>query len=284
MAKGHLMKSVILVRISCIIFSLALIDAIGALLGFWSIEGHERDIILTIESVVLIALLINSLMIKRWVSINTSDSALIKIAWLSFLALCFCLLGDVTNFNLPETFYRYESVIKHDYLVDSIFFFLPGYTLLLLAGFRAIELSTKDKRFIRYPVFAGSVVGVLSMFTMYLPNTGWFITISTGIYAMLIGVVGFTGLAFILSCGGLKASKGGLLVGTGFILAAVADAIIGNFWIYGNQGEGFYPQVRYLNWMVYIASQCLVIHLPHLLVINSKYSHDKKQQDYNPVT
>ena len=100
------MNSVTLVRISCIIFSLALIDVIGALLGIWSIEGHERDIILTIESVVLIALLINSLLIKRWVIGNTNDSALIKIAWLSFIAICFCLLGDVTNFNLPKTFSR----------------------------------------------------------------------------------------------------------------------------------------------------------------------------------
>lgn len=278
------MKSVTLVRISCIIVGLAFIDAIGALFGFWSIEGHERGIILTIESVVLIALLINSLLIKRWVISNTNDNSLIKIAWLSFIALCFCLLGDVTNFNLPETFYRYKSVIKHDYLADSIYFFLPGYTLLLLAVIRAIELNTKDKRFIRYPVVAGSVVGVLSMIMMHLPNTGWFITISTGIYAVLIGVVGFIGLAFILSCGGLKASKSELMVGAGFILAAVADAIIGNFWIYGNLGEGFYPQVRYINWMVYIASQCMVIHLPHLLVINFKYSHDTKQQDYNPVT
>ncbi|TLX46765.1 hypothetical protein C1E24_12220 [Pseudoalteromonas phenolica] len=278
------MKSVTLVRISCIIVSLAFIDAIGALFSFWSIEGHERGIILTIESVVLIALLFNSLLIKRWVIGNTNDKTLIKIAWLNFLSLCFCLLGDITNFNLPETFYRYESIIKHDYLADSIYFFLPGYTLLLLAGIRAIELNTKDKHFIRYPVIAGCVVGMISMAMMHLPNTDLFITISTGIYAMLIGVVGFTGFAFIVSCGGFKASKGELLVGMGFILAAVADAIIGNFWIYGHQGEGFYPQVRYINWIVYITSQCMVIHLPHLLVINSKYSHDKNQQDYNPVT
>ncbi|WP_256075376.1 hypothetical protein, partial [Staphylococcus aureus] len=124
----------------------------------------------------------------------------------------------MTNFNLPETFYRYESVIKHDYLVDSIFFFLPGYTLLLLAGFRAIELNTKDKHFIRYPVIAGCVGGMISMAMMHLPNTDLFITSSTGIYAMLIGVVGFTGLSFILSCGSFKASKGELLVGIGFIL------------------------------------------------------------------
>ena len=273
------MKEHNLIFLSASIILIALIDSAGALLGFWSIEGQERNIILTIEIMVLFALFINSLMIKRWVFRNTKNSAIIKIAWLSFLALCFCLLGDVTNFNLPETFYRYESVIKHDYLVDSIYFFLPGYTLLLLAGIRAIELKSKDKRFIRYPVIAGCVVGMISMVMMHLPNTGLFITISTGIYAMLIGVVGFTGFAFILSCGGLKATKNELLVGAGFILAAVADAIIGNFWIYGNQGEGFYPLVRYFNWMVYITSQCLVIHLPHLLVINSKYSHDRKQQD-----
>ena len=273
------MKEHNLIFLSASIILIALIDSAGALLGFWSIEGQERNIILTIESMVLFALFINSLMIKRWVFRNTKNSAIIKIAWLSFLALCFCLLGDVTNFNLPETFYRYESVIKHDYLVDSIYFFLPGYTLLLLAGIRAIELKSKDKRFIRYPVIAGCVVGMISMVMMHLPNTGLFITISTGIYAMLIGVFGFTGFAFILSCGGLKATKNEFLVGAGFILAAFADAIIGNFWIYGNQGEGFYPLVRYFNWMVYITSQCLVIHLPHLLVINFKYSHDRKQQD-----
>lgn len=278
------MKEHNLIYLSVSIILIALVDSVGALLGFWSIEGNERDIILTIESLILIALLINSLLIKRWVFRNTNNSALIKITWLSFLSLCFCLLGDITNFNLPETFYRYESAIKHDYLADSIYFFLPGYTLLLLAGIRAIELNTRDKHFIRYPVIAGCVVGMISMVMMHLPNTDLFIIISTSIYAMLIGVVGFIGLAFILSCGALKASKGELLVGTGFILAAVADAIIGNFWIYGNQGEGFYPQVRYINWMVYITSQCMVIHLPHLLVINSKYSHDKNQHDYNPVT
>tara|TARA_Y100000034_G_C6873085_1_gene398887 strand:- start:438 stop:1268 length:831 start_codon:yes stop_codon:yes gene_type:complete len=276
------MKEHNLIYLSVSIILIALVDSIGALLGFWSIEGAERNQILICESLILFALLTNSWLIYRKTIAITQYPAHKQIALLSFGSLFLCLLGDITNFNLPETFYRYESAIKHDYLADSIYFFLPGYTLLLLAGIRAIELNTKDKRFIRYPVIAGCVVGMISMVMMHLPNTGWFITISTGIYAMLIGVVGFTGLAFILSCGGFEASKSELLVGMGFILAAVADAIIGNFWIYGNQGEGFYPQVRYINWMVYIASQSLVIHLPHLLVINSKYFHDKNSKITTP--
>jgi len=278
------MKDHDLIYLSVTIILFAFVDSVGALLGFWSIEGAERNQILICESLILFALLLNSWLIYRKTIANTQSPAHKQIAFLSFSSLFLCLLGDITNFNLPETFYRYESAIKHDYLAESIYFFLPGYTLLLLAGIHAIQLNTKDKRFIRYPVIAGCVVGMISMVIMHLPNTDLFITISTGIYAMLIGVVGFIGFAFILSCGGLKASKGELLVGSGFILAAVADAIIGNFWIYGHQGEGFYPQVRYINWVVYITSQCMVIHLPHLLVINSKYSHDKNHQDYNPVT
>lgn len=54
--------------------------------------------------------------------------------------------------------------------------------------------------------------------------------------------------------------------GVGLVLASVADVVIGSFWIYGNEGQGFFPLVSDLNWMIYIGSQCLVLHLPRVTV------------------
>lgn len=51
----------------------------------------------------------------------------------------------------------------------------------------------------------------------------------------------------------------------GLFITELADAIIGAFWIYGDQGRGVYLQVRFINWFVYISSQCLVIHLAKIV-------------------
>jgi hypothetical protein len=82
--------------------------------------------------------------------------------------------------------------------------------------------------------------------------------------------VGTFGFIIIYTFGGLKASYGVWLVGIGFILASVADSVIGRFWIYGNGGEGYYPEVRHVNWIMYIGSQCLVIYLPYIFILNNR--------------
>jgi hypothetical protein len=56
-------------------------------------------------------------------------------------------------------------------------------------------------------------------------------------------------------------------VAAGLVLAAVADAVIGQFWLYGHAGQGFFPAVRDVNWVIYIGSQSLVIHLPRVAVL-----------------
>ena len=48
----------------------------------------------------------------------------------------------------------------------------------------------------------------------------------------------------------------------GLVLAMVADAIIGKFWIFGNEGQGYFPLVSHINWIIYFASQALIQQLP----------------------
>ena len=54
-------------------------------------------------------------------------------------------------------------------------------------------------------------------------------------------------------------------VACGLVLATLADAVIGQFWLFGRGGQGWFPAVRDVNWVLYIGSQALVIHLPRLL-------------------
>ena len=59
----------------------------------------------------------------------------------------------------------------------------------------------------------------------------------TGAYAMLITALGASGFLLLLAYGGLRAPLGVWLVSAGVLLTAVADGVIGQFWIYGNGGK-----------------------------------------------
>ena len=259
------------VIITLLIFLGAVVDAVGSLLGFWSDSGVEGSVTLAVKGLVLLGLILLSLSIKNWVYQTTPNSTYRKVAWLSSLSLMLCVGGDIINTNFPHTFYRYEGVVKHDYLAESIFFFGPGYLLLLVNGVVVAIDSGMRSQVIYVSILVGVLLGGASLLLMHLPDTGVFVTAMTGSYAALIGAIGTFSFVMIHALGGLRSSFGSWLVGLGFILACVADAVIGNFWIYGNGGEGYYPAVRYINWILYIGSQCLVIQLPYVLV--SRHIH-----------
>ncbi len=249
-----------------LIFVVATVESAGSLLGYWS--ESEGSIIWFVKGCVLLSLIILSFSIRNWVVHNTSNSLYRKVAWLSLASLIVCVGGDIVNANFSNTFHRYEGAVKHDYLAESILFFGPGYFLLLVNG-ALVSIHNEVKASVIYlSVLIGALLGIASLFVMHLPGTGVFVTVMTAGYAALIAVVGIFGFVIIHSFGGKNASTGPWLVGLGFMLAGVADAVIGNFWIYGNGGAGFYPTVRHVNWILYIASQSLVIYLPFILVLD----------------
>lgn len=255
---------------SLIIWLVATVESLGGLAGYWSITGNERFVILLIESAVLIALLVNSYAIKNWVYRHSTETSHRVCAWLTLFALALCVCGDVVNFNLPQTYYRYGGIVKHDYLADSVTFFAPGYALFLtIACWFAISSGIKPKVLLIWIIIA-SLVGAASFISMHLPDTGSHVSIVTGSYAVLITLVGASGFILITALRNSVKKRGVWLVAIGLVLAAVADGVIGQFWIYGNGGEGFFPAAKYVNWSLYIGSQCLLIHIARLAVLNKK--------------
>jgi hypothetical protein len=253
---------------SLIIWLVATIESIGGLCGLWSVTGKERLAILLIEAVVLIALLANCYAIKSWIYRHSTDPSHRFLAWITIVSLALCLCGDVVNFNLPLTYYRYGGIVKHDYLVDSVLFFAPGYILFLVAACW-ISLTNGLKPKILFSSLAiAALVGAISFFSMHLAGTGMHVTMVTGIYAILITLVGVSGVLLFVALQKSTARLYVFFVASGLVLAAVADGVIGQLWIYGNKGEGFYPTAKYINWSLYIASQCMLIHLARLAVLH----------------
>ena len=236
------------------------------LIGLFTPNNKEILLFLTVSSLCL--LMFNSVAISAWVFHQFKDKQLRFIAVLCSAALMLCTVGDVINFNLSQHYHRYATLIKHDYLIDSILFFAPGYSLLFLACVLAYKRQQAISQF-KSVLFMVVVleISATSLATMYLDGAGIPILAMTGVYSVVVTSVGLMGLMLVVGYGGFYAPKPIMWVSLGLLLAALADAIIGAFWIYGNQGQGFYPQVRYINWFIYISSQCLVIHLAKVVAL-----------------
>ena len=236
------------------------------LIGLFTPNNKEILLFLTVSSLCL--LMFNSVAISAWVFHQFKDKQLRFIAVLCSAALMLCTVGDVINFNLFQHYHRYATLIKHDYLIDSILFFAPGYSLLFLAcvlAYKRQQAISQIKSILFMVVVL--VISATSLASMYLDGAGIPILAMTGVYSVVVTSVGLMGLVLVVTYGGFHAPKPIIWVSLGLLLAALADAIIGAFWIYGNQGQGFYPQVRYINWFIYISSQCLVIHLAKVVAL-----------------
>lgn len=236
------------------------------LIGLFTPNNKEILLFLTVSSLCL--LMFNSVAISAWVFHQFKDKQLRFIAVLCSAALMLCTVGDVINFNLSQHYHRYATLIKHDYLIDSILFFAPGYSLLFLACVLAYkrQQAISQLKSILFMVVV-LVISATSLASMYLDGAGIPILAMTGVYSVVVTAVALMGLMLVIAYGGFHAPKPIMWVSLGLLLAALADAIIGAFWIYGNQGQGFYPQVRYINWFIYISSQCLVIHLAKVVAL-----------------
>jgi len=192
-----------------------------------------------------------------------SGGGVSRIATLCLASLAVCALGDLVNRNFPQTFFQHDTVIAHGYLADSVWFFLPGYVLFMVAAWRATPAV--DARLKAFTVLLMAGLGLLSFLQMVLPGTGLYVRLLTGAYAMVITVMVAAGLWIGLA----YRSRGGWLVAGGAVLASVADAVIGQFWLYGT---GYYPQVAHLNWILYFISQALIQKLPVVVALSDHCS------------
>ncbi|MFC3032783.1 hypothetical protein ACFOEE_09660 [Pseudoalteromonas fenneropenaei] len=190
---------------------------------------------------------------------NISDAP--KRALMLTLALVLALAGDIVNLNLSAQFYRYGELIKHDYLADSVWFFAPSYMLISLLAASVLRQLSCSIALLFGAAVISAALGLASFLTMMLPESGRYILIMTGGYAMIVAIPAAFGLLLLLRCYQLRLALPYWLVAGGLVLATVADALIGQFWLFGNNGAGYFPIIRQLNWLVYFSSQCLLLQL-----------------------
>ncbi|CAM3997139.1 hypothetical protein [Pseudoalteromonas byunsanensis] len=261
----------ILLSVLAVLF--ALLDSGGAMLGFWSItDADTRSYILAFEFTTLCLLLLNSLFIWRRVQ---------GVPWRRLLAtgclasLLLCIFGDVVNFNLGNRFFDSSDVVKHDYLIDSVLFFAPGYAMLLLV----MSYILKHYYNVRSLLLAASLsfgIATVSYINIVNANAGMYVTVVSYFYSLLISLVATSGILLWFKYG-VSAPMSIWLCAIGLVLATLADYLIGAMWIFGNDGQGFYPLARELNWILYITSQGLVIHLPRVIELHTDKSHSNNQ-------
>ena len=249
--EGLRANSLVLVVLSVLLQALAL-------LGLLPLEDGSAGKFLfgTTEMALIGALLLNGLLIRRWVQQSGQSRFTQSIALLSVLSLALCVGGDFINRNYFGVYNAHGSSVRHSYLADSVWFFAPGYGLFLWATIKvALNSGRVGAGFVGLIAGIAAALGALSFADLYTAEAGKYVSVMTGGYAMFISIVGASSIWLVKALGWRVAYPGAI----GAAMATIADALIGNFWIYR---EGFYPTISHVNWILYFASQALVQQLP----------------------
>ncbi|MEE4252381.1 MAG: hypothetical protein V2I38_17465 [Alcanivoracaceae bacterium] len=250
--------------------ALLVLVIVGAQLLAWHfgvVDGAGKWALASVEMVVMLALLWNGWRIRLHLVEQGASAIQQRVATLVFWSLAICILGDLVNRNLPPRYFSYDSVIEHSYLADSVWFFFPGYALFIAAAW----LASRDRVAAIWRIPALLVValaGLFSFFDLVQPGTATYIQIMTGAYTVLISMMVPAGLWILLAFG-----KRSWPVALGAVLATVADALIGHFWLFGS---GWYPAIAFINFIVYFLSQALIQQLP-LIMLPATASHHTQQ-------
>lgn len=206
------------------------------------------------EILLVLALLANTFLFLRFAQRNHWPQQAQLVALGCIVSLGLCLLGDIVNKNFLQSYYAYDAWVKHSYLISSISFFFPGYFILLLTTISCCYRHLK-LWWLLAMLAASVVIGVFAWMDLVVPDMAGTTRITTLAYSILITAVGLSGVLV------WKVYRQRLIfvVTIGLALAALADALIGQFWI---KTDDYYPAIRYLNWMIYFTSQAFIQFFP----------------------
>lgn len=246
---------------------MALITAVLASTALW--QSQQLLLQFVLPSITIASILWLAWRVKQVALVHPLSSAIkaIKVCWVSVL---FCSAGDLVNQNLWQQYHRQDPVIRHDYLIDSIWFFAPGYGLLLYLLLRFLrQVIGLSSNALWLAIALATGMGLLSFVMMSLNSASHYSLLLAGGYTVLMANLGV--FAVILATFALKRNDIMLMaVAAGFLLATLADAVIGQFWLFGNNGLGYFPVARNVNWVMYTLSQSLVLLFPLILLRHYK--------------
>lgn len=229
-----------------------------ALLGILPIAADTvgRDVFSTVEMFLIVLLLIQGWRIRSWSVTSGQDLTVQRIASLCFYSLLLCGIGDLVNRNYFGQYYQWDGIIKHSYLIQAIWFFFPGYLLIVIANWQISRLSI-SRRFAATTVLVALALGTLAFLTNYDPRVSAYSSASILVYTLLLAVLAGSTL-WVVKTYGWAAS---CVVVIGALLAPVADALIGNFWIY----RDYFPAIEHVNWIIYFTSLAMIQQMPFLV-------------------
>ena len=251
-ARRHLrVSAAVLVVLSTLLQALAL-------LGVLPLNNRASQLAFgSVEMVLIVLLAANAWRTQRWLRTHSSSPRIRSTATLCAVSLSICVLGDLVNRNYFDQQFARDTVIRHSYLADSVWFFLPGYALVIVAVWR-IARTVIGVAPLLTSAFVAGLVGVLSDLGMRPAGTGAYVTAMTAAYSIPITIVGVSALWLLASMGWRRAA----LPALGLVLATAADALIGNFWLFR---DGYFPAISHINWIVYFVSQAMIQQLPWAL-------------------
>ncbi|MEJ6472841.1 hypothetical protein [Pseudoalteromonas piscicida] len=260
---NHILQTVHYQANAFLLFGIALLTAMFGSSSFWSSHQALFHWVLPLLSIVLLLRLAWHI---RATCLSVSPKTLHQDVKLCWVALLLCTCGDIVNFNLFEQYYRQDPKIKHDYLIDSIWFFALGYGLLLWLLIRFLRRSfSLNSKHVLVIALVSAVLSFISYQLMYLPGISKYSLLLSALYSLLVTLLGVFGLWLLVQ--NIKSGiKVNYALACGFILAMLADAIIGQFWLFANGGAGYFPLARHVNWLFYIASQSLLLLFPVAMV------------------
>lgn len=229
-----------------------------ALLGLLPIAADTlgRHLFSTVEMVLVFLLLMQGWRIRQW-SLQTGQDALVqKIASLCFYSLLLCAGGDLINRNYGEQYYQFDTLIKHSYLVQAIWFFFPGYSLIAIANWQ-LSRQQVSARSAAISVVIALALGTLAFLSSYNPAVSRYISSAIFLYTLMQAVM-LASTLWLIKTYGWAAS---CVVVIGIWLASVADLLIGNFWIYQDR----FPVIEHVNWIIYFTSLAMIQQMPFLV-------------------
>lgn len=243
---------VVLVAASCAMQVVALTVLDGRL----EAGSTGRFAFSTIEMAFVVALVAQGWRLVVWSRRPGRDPLVAVAARWCLASLVLCALGDLVNRNFPQRSFEFDEVLRHSYLVTSIWFFLPGYAIVVAINRRVSRGSVSAAR-AAATVLVGAALGLIAAFANAVPGLARYPSTMIAAYTVVLATLAASTVWLVVAYGWRPAR----VVVAGCLLAVLADALIGSFWI----ATDHYPTIEHVNWIPYFASLAMIQRLPFLV-------------------